>query len=68
MKRIPTSLESAGHWPLKLEALNLDSQSTYQHLLRRVAKYVTEVLPQDEDAIAHEVRSPLDRDFHLYCV
>ena len=56
MQKIPTTLEGAGQWPLRLEALRLDTPKQYEQLRQRVAKYVNEVMPSDEEAIAEEVR------------
>ena len=63
MKKIPTTLESAAQWPLRLDALRLDSQRQYEQLRQRVAKYVAEMMPTEQDAIAEEVR----RCMHALC-
>lgn len=59
MQKIPTTLEDAAEWPLRADALRLESPVAYKHLLSRVVKYVHEVMPSDEEAIANEVRLPV---------
>ena len=56
MQKIPTTLEDAAQWPVRIDALRLESPAAYKHLLSRVVKYVHEVMPSDEEAIANEVR------------
>jgi hypothetical protein len=56
MQSIPTTLEGAAKWPLQLQALRLESVSGFKHMQQRVAKYVHEVMPTEEEAIASEVR------------
>jgi hypothetical protein len=57
MKRIPATLEQCAAWPLKLNALRLDVPELCQALQRRVVRYVSEVIPADEDQIADNVRA-----------
>ena len=65
MQKIPTTLEDAAEWPLRADALRLDSPVAYKQLLSRVVKYVHEVITSDEEAIANEVRFPLCIFFYL---
>lgn len=53
------SVRDAAAWPLRLEALNLGVCASYDNVHSRIVKYVSEVLPEDEDAIAREVRATL---------
>lgn len=55
MKRIPKTLDACKAWPLQLRALRLNQPERKQGLHKRVAKYIHEVMPEDEDEIAGTV-------------
>jgi hypothetical protein len=56
MKRIPKTIEDCKAWPLDVAALHLEQKERYNGLHKRIAKYVHEVMPVDEEAIASSVR------------
>lgn len=50
------SINDAAAWPLQMQPLKLEDANSYKNMQSRVAKYVSEVLPEDEETIAREVR------------